>query len=315
MRHHPKHEHVDIFLIYGLSLFLIILLSLVHFGKQHLPLQKKVAQVTKPIPVAPLFDKNAFTQVKINGKAYVVYDLISHEVIASKNETTILPLASITKVMMAVSAALHRPLKEKIVISAGSIEDGYDLGLKNKQVWALSELLKYTLVFSSNDGAEAVADSFGSKEIFIQQMNNDAKTLGLDLVFTDPAGRDVHGAVGGQGTVIDVARLFAIARKNIPEVMDATTKKRQTVVTSSGKISGIPNTNQDIETLPGAEASKTGYTDMAGGNLGVIVDISVGHPVVIVVLGSTREGRFRDMDVLYKALRISIEGVVEKQLP
>ena len=214
-----------------------------------------------------------------------------------------------------MSAALHRPLKEKIVISAGSIEDGYDLGLKNKQVWALSELLKYTLVFSSNDGAEAVADSFGSKEIFIQQMNNDAKTLGLDLVFTDPAGRDVHGAVGGQGTVIDVARLFAIARKNIPEVMDATTKKRQTVVTSSGKISGIPNTNQDIETLSGAEASKTGYTDMAGGNLGVIVDISVGHPVVIVVLGSTREGRFRDMDVLYKALRISIEGVVEKQLP
>ena len=45
---------------------------------------------------------------------------------------------------------------------------------------------------------------------------------------------------------------------------------------------------------------------MAGGNLGVIVDISVGHPVVIVVLGSTREGRFKDMSILYKALRLSM---------
>ena len=75
---------------------------------------------------------------------------------------------------------------------------------------------------------------------------------------------------------------------------------------NSGAISGIPNTNQDIETISGAEASKTGYTDMAGGNLGIIVDISVGHPVVIVVLGSTREGRFKDMDTLYKALKASL---------
>ena len=71
-------------------------------------------------------------------------------------------------------------------------------------------------------------------------------------------------------------------------------------------LGGIPNTNQTIETLSGAEASKTGYTDRAGGNLAVIVDISVGHPIVIVVLGSTRQGRFQDIDVLYKALRASV---------
>jgi D-alanyl-D-alanine carboxypeptidase len=208
--------------------------------------------------------------------------------------------------MMAVSSTLHKKKDDKITITPKSIEDGYDLGLKNKQVWDLSELLKYTLVFSSNDGAEAVADSFGGKDIFVAQMNNDAKNLGLNLTFTDPAGRDLGGKIGGKGTVLEVAKLFSIARKNIPEILDATTKKRETVVANSGKISGIPNTNQDIETLSGAEASKTGYTDMAGGNLGVVVDVSVGHPIVIVVLGSTRTGRFEDMDTLYKALRVSI---------
>jgi D-alanyl-D-alanine carboxypeptidase len=208
--------------------------------------------------------------------------------------------------MMAISATLHKSKDEKVTVTRNSIEDGYDLGLKEKQVWKLSELLKYTLVFSSNDGAEIVADSFGGKDIFVKQMNEDAQVLGLELHFTDPAGRDLGGNIGGKGTVLEAAKLFSVARKIIPEILDSTTKKRETVSASSGRISGVPNTNQAIETLPGAEASKTGYTDMAGGNLGVVVDISIGRPVVIVVLGSTREGRFRDMSILYNALRKSI---------
>ena len=210
--------------------------------------------------------------------------------------------------MTAVSATLHKPKDTKVTVNKDSIEDSYDLGLKNNQVWSLDELLKYTLIFSSNDGAEIIADSFGSKSIFVTQMNNDAKKLGLNLVFTDPAGRDVDGNIGGKGTVLEVAKLFGIARKMIPDILDATTKKRQTVVASNGKVSGIPNTNQHIEDLSGAEASKTGYTDLAGGNLGVVVDVSIGRPIVIVVLGSTKEGRFRDMSLLYTALRKSLSN-------
>ncbi len=312
MKPNPKKVQIDIFVIYGLSVCIIVIVSAVNFFKQHTVLQKKEAQKIEQIKETTLFDKRAFNGVKIEGKAFVVYDIVAHEVIASQNEAEPLPLASITKVMTAVSAILHKSKDDKVTITPKSIEDGYDLGLKNNQVWKLSELLKYTLVFSSNDGAEVVADSFGGKEIFIKQMNEDAKLLGLDLHFTDPAGRDVGGSIGGKGTVLEAAKLFAVARRNIPDILDATTKKRENVMSSSGKISGVPNTNQAIETLSGAEASKTGYTDMAGGNLGVVVDISVGHPVVIVVLGSTREGRFRDMNILYSTLRKSLgSGIVQ----
>lgn len=306
MKSNSKNVHVDILIIYGLSVCIVTLVLATHVIEYYKLRQKKVVYPKSVIDNRPLFDKSAFNTIKIEGKAYVVYDTVTHEVIASKNEQALLPLASVTKVMMAVSSTLHKKKDEKITITSKSIEDGYDLGLRNKQVWELSELLKYTLVFSSNDGAEAVADSFGGKDIFVNQMNSDAKNLGLNLTFTDPAGRDLNGKIGGKGTVIEAAKLFSVARKNIPEILDATTKKRETVTSSFGKISGVPNTNQDIETLPGAEASKTGYTDMAGGNLGVIVDISVGHPVVIVVLGSTKTGRFEDMDNLYKALRSSL---------
>jgi D-alanyl-D-alanine carboxypeptidase len=302
-----KKEHRIIVAVYAVSIVYvfssIFLMSPLFVQKKSYQIYKE--QKEQKSTKTAVFNKNAFSRVRIEGKAYVVYDLVSQEVIASYNENQPLPLASVTKVMTAVSAMLHKPKDEKITVTKKSIEDGYDLGLKNNQVWSLGELLKYTLVFSSNDGAEVVADSFGGRDIFIAQMNADAKKLGLNLLFTDPAGRDMSGNIGGTGTALDVAKLFGIARKTIPDLLDATTKKRQTVRANSGRISGVPNTNQQIEDLSGAEASKTGYTDLAGGNLGVVVDITVGRPVVIVVLGSSREGRFRDMSLLYKALRES----------
>ncbi len=312
MKPDPKNVHIDILIIYGISVGIVSLFLGTQVIDHYRSQPKKVAYPQIVSDQRVLFDKSAFNDIKVLGKAYIVYNVTTHEVIASKNEKEVLPLASLTKIMTAMSSTLHKKKDEKILITPKSIEDGYDLGLKNKQVWKLSELLKYMLVFSSNDGAQIVADSFGGKDIFVIQMNSDAKNFGLNLIFTDPAGRDIDGKIGGEGSALEVAKLFSIARKYIPEILDATTKKRETVTTNFGKISGIPNTNQDIEMLPGAEASKTGYTDMAGGNLGVIVDISVGHPVVIVVLGSTKAGRFEDMEVLYKALRTSL--IKEKTL-
>jgi D-alanyl-D-alanine carboxypeptidase len=46
---------------------------------------------------------------------------------------------------------------------------------------------------------------------------------------------------------------------------------------------------------------KTGYTDLAGGNLGIVADVVSGHRIVAVVLGSTRDGRFADMRTLIRA--------------
>lgn len=305
MRYHTKNHHLDTFFIYGISVCLVIILSIVSLLSPKMTPPEVLVLESKKESQA-LFDTAAFSNIDIQAKAYVIYDVTTNEIIASKNETILLPLASITKVMTAISSTLHKDVATKININPASIEDGYDLGLKKGQTWSLGELLKYTLVFSSNDGAQAISDSFGGNSVFVLQMNTDAKSLGLTATFTDPAGRDIGQNIGGKGTAIDAAKIFAIARKNIPELLDATTKKRSTTIASGGKVSGIPNTNQEVEEFPGAEASKTGYTDMAGGNLGVIVDVTIGHPVVLVVLGSTREGRFKDIHTLYNALLKSV---------
>jgi D-alanyl-D-alanine carboxypeptidase (penicillin-binding protein 5/6) len=305
MIHKARHDYIELSYVYGGAVAVLLFLSLIampidtsRFGLL-LPQQEPINN--------NVYAPSAFDTISIAAQSYVVYDLVDKKIIAAKNADTPLPMASITKLMMAITALANHDKNTKITINPESIEDGYDLGLKKGQVWSLSELLKYTLVFSSNDGAHAIADTLGGRKDFIAQMNTQSALLGLGLTFTDPAGEDVNGKIGGIGTALDVAKLFAVARKLYPEILDATTRTRVTTLASNGRISGIPNTNQDINNLFGAEVSKTGFTDSAGGNLGVIVDVTLGHPVAIVVLGSTREARFTDMEELYKALLKSVK--------
>lgn len=304
MIRHARHDHVSPTLIYVGAIAAMGILSL--FAHPVSPTRLGVITPQKTIKEnETLFKAEPFNSVSVRARSYVVYDIVDGKVIASKHETDLLPLASISKIMMAVTARLHHGSDDTIVIGSKVPAGGYDLGLTKGQKWKLGELLKYTLVFSSNDGAQAIANAFG-EDVFVEQMNKDAAALGLALYFNDPAGLDVGGKLGGQGSALDVAKLFAIARKRFPEILDATTHARATVTASTGKLFGVPNTNQVIADLSGAEASKTGFTDSAGGNLAVVVDITIGHPVAIVVLGSTRDDRFSDVETLYQALRKSV---------
>jgi D-alanyl-D-alanine carboxypeptidase len=305
MIHRFRQDYVSTFLLYILAAVSGILMVVISHVPPAVILNTITPDTKKDTRVR--FQELLFSDVQVKAKAFIVYDITNGTIIASKNGTTTLPLASITKVMTAVSARVHHDKTTQIKITPLSIDGGYDLGLSKNQYWSLDELLKYTLVFSSNDGALAIANNLGGLSFFLKQMNDDAKTLGLSLYFTDPAGLDTETTLGGEGSALDVAKLLAYAQKNFPELFDATTKKRVSVIASTGKLTGVPNTNQDINALTEALASKTGFTDEAGGNLAVIVDVTLGHPIAIVVLGSTKEDRFSDIKTLYTILKESIQ--------
>ena len=63
-----------------------------------------------------------------------------------------------------------------------------------------------------------------------------------------------------------------------------------------------------MQAIPGLLGGKTGYTNLAGGNLAVIYDAGLNHPIVVVVLGSTLEGRFGDVETLVDATYGYIEN-------
>ncbi|MDQ5962674.1 MAG: hypothetical protein QG653_481 [Patescibacteria group bacterium] len=309
-RSHKDYIHTGLIYIAGLISFTLIAMIAEPIEDKAVGLRlpdayKKEIQ-EKPVP--PIFFKHeAFNALDVSARAYVVYDIVDKRIVASKNENLPLPLASLTKVMTALTALSMAPPETLVAINANSKLRGYyDLGLQENQGWRLDELLKYSLTFSSNDGMNAIANYFG-KDLFVSQMNVFAKSIGKTFAFSDPAGLDNGIQLGGLGSAYDVALMMTEARKKFPNILDATTHTRTNVMTEQGAVRGIPNTNQDVANILGIEASKTGFTDLAGGNLAIITDISLGRPVAIIVLGSTREGRFKDAETIYKALLQSLK--------
>ena len=79
--------------------------------------------------------------------------------------------------------------------------------------------------------------------------------------------------------------------------MEGTTEARASVTGRYGSLLTATNTN-DYISIPGLIGSKTGFTDLAGGNLAVIYDAGLNHLIAVVVLNSSRQGRFSDVEAL-----------------
>lgn len=270
------------------------------------------AHTPSPSPAPSMWSitPNTFRTDVIQAKAYYVEDLVTGEVLVAHNAEAQLPLASITKIMMALTA--HRLLADstRIPIKAEFLADGGNGGIMAGEEWTLSDILDLTLVKSSNGGAAAiaaVAGAFGggdnetiNRERFVQQMNTRARDLNLaQTYFLNETGLDESNSIsGGYGSARDVAHMMSAALKEIPEALEATRYPTVSVNSLDQQHHTEDNTNEIVSNIPGLLASKTGLTDLAGGNLAVVFDIGLNHPVAAVVLGSTEEGRFVDMKLL-----------------
>ncbi|MFC1775660.1 hypothetical protein ACFLY0_02315, partial [Patescibacteria group bacterium] len=102
--------------------------------------------------------QNPFENISIEAKAAYVLDLNSGEVLYTKNENQQFPLASVTKVMTALIATELAPNSGlKIRIAHDTLEPEGDSGFLVGELWRLKDMLDFTLVSSSNDGARAAA--------------------------------------------------------------------------------------------------------------------------------------------------------------
>ena len=249
-----------------------------------------------------------FPQVSLEAKAAYVYDLRTGEVLFAKNEDKRLPLASLTKVMSALVARDISPDYGIVTVGEEALENDGDSGLFPDEKWALKDLLDFSLITSSNDGMRAVALALGAlsradatdDEIindFVGRMNEKASDLGLkNTYFWNETGLDQSDIKGGAyGTAEDVTALMAFIIMEFPDLLAATQESVSEFASLDNNVHVARNTNDIISDIPGLLASKTGFTDTAGGNLSIIFDPELGRPIVVTVLGSTEEGRFSDV--------------------
>lgn len=251
--------------------------------------------------------------IPLSAKSAVVWDMKNRRFIYEKNKDEVMPLASLAKLMTAITATELLPKQSTVRIAREFLgDDVREIGLFANENWNASDLLALTLVSSSNDGAKAIASVAGAfvpksasiepRVAFLQNLNEKAVEIGLDSThFYNETGLDIDlEQSGAYGSARDIVVLVEYILKNHPELLAPTTNGKM-VISSDNAAHNIKNTNISVERIPGALGSKTGYTDLAQGNLAVAFSPGLDGPYIAVVLGSTYEGRFTDIDSLIKA--------------
>lgn len=251
-----------------------------------------------PLPLS--LDENSLTAVSA-----IVYDPTNGHVLFDKNAEVTRPLASLTKLLTAQAVLGNVATNTTVTITLSDLKPEGDWGLRAGDHVSLANLLKFSLVASSNDAMAAAASSLGGS--YLSHMDQTARGIGIsDMYFLNPTGLDLtEDTSGAYGSAHDVARLAAVFLKKYPEYFELTAQKRVSIVAGGRQLTAT-STATPLLDIPGFIGAKTGYTDLAGGNLVAAYDVEVGHPLIAVVLGSTATGRFNDIRTLINASRAAL---------
>jgi len=245
--------------------------------------------------------QNTLSAVPVLAKAVSVYDIDSNVEIYSKNKNEILPLASLVKTMTVLVALDDYRINSTVTIKPNALEQLGDYGLLAYEKWNVKDLAKFTLVGSVNDGAYALV---GNDENFLEKMNSKARRIGMDnFSFFNFTGLDIdEQKAGAYSSALDANIMAIYALEAYPEVFSATVLPEINLKSEVGRIHNVKNTNIILDKIPGLLFSKTGFTNLAGGNLTIIFKDRDDHKIAITVLGSTMDGRFSDMEKLVSVL-------------
>jgi D-alanyl-D-alanine endopeptidase (penicillin-binding protein 7) len=270
----------------------------VYSGKSHVNKSKNVGLVQKRrvarakvvMPTTPSFGQIAGLQatadvLKLKSSVALVVDQQTNEVLYSKNEKAVLPIASLTKLMtgLIVSEA-NLPLSETIMVTQDDVdtEKGSRSRLRVGSVLTRGELLHLALMSSENRAAHALGRTYpGGMMTFVTQMNVKAKTLGMsDTVYVEPTGLSSNN----RSSARDLVKLVDVAYQH-PLLRELSTSPGFEVAVGRSTLQ-YNNTNRLVKS-PAWDIGlqKTGYISEAGQCL-VMQASMAGRKLIMVFLDS-----------------------------
>ena len=264
-------------------------------GAERQPLKKhharqSVHKSVAVVPAQPSFGQLAGLHgepdsLKLKSSVALVMDQDTKEVLFSKNDQAILPIASITKLMtgLLVSEA-HLSSDEMITIT----QDDVDTEKRSSSRLAVGtelsrgELLHLALMSSENRAAHALGRTFpGGLSHFVELMNTRARSLGMnDTSYVEPTGLSSKN----QSSARDLATLVNFAYGN-PTLRELSTSTGYQVEVGSRTLQ-YNNTNRLVKN-PAWDIGiqKTGYITEAGQCLVMQAKIA-GRKLIMVFLDS-----------------------------
>lgn len=267
--------------------------------------------------VAPaVLNQARLGELGLEAESVYILDLVENKTLYEKNSLEVRPLASLTKLMTALLLEEKVPAGFFIPVSREAIRQEGDDGFRAGEKFLKEDLIDIILVASSNDASYAAAEFVGaaleggdgaSVSRFVALMNERARELGLlKTSFLNANGLDAEvnfeKIPGASGTAFETARLLEFIFKNHTGLIERARSEEFEIVSEGGRRLQARNTNQALADIPQLIAAKTGFTDLAGGNLVFIFDAGFSRPVLVSILGSSEEGRFTDAKKIVKAV-------------
>lgn len=222
----------------------------------------------------------------------------SEKILFQKNSENRLPIASLTKIMTAIIVIENIPLEKTVKISKEAINQEGEAGkLVMDEEISVKNLLYAMLLESSNDAAFALASGFGWDN-FINLMNEKTKTLQLkNTNFASPMGFD---SPDNFSTSYDLARLINYSLKNQFLWQILKTSSFETTDVSGKFLHRWENTNKLLNLLSNIVGGKTGFTNVAGGCIALVIEnLKNNSKIISVLLGAPDENkRFEETEKL-----------------
>jgi len=226
------------------------------------------------------------SSLKVRSHAALIYDELTQSPLYNKNGQTVMPIASITKLMTAM-VVLDANLPMDVDVSVAEDDLNSTKRAKSRlrvgMTLTRNDMLRLALMASENRAALALARSYpGGTEALVAAMNTKALALGMENTrFFDPTGLDSDNV----STAQDLVKMVSAAR-DYPLITQYTTTASHSVDSLSGRTMRFINTNPLVRNASwDIGLSKTGFINEAGQCL--VMQATINHrPVIIVLLDS-----------------------------
>jgi D-alanyl-D-alanine carboxypeptidase (penicillin-binding protein 5/6) len=195
-------------------------------------------------------------------QSWLLADLDSGRILASRNPYEPHPPASTIKALLAMVVLDHLPLNAVILArpAAADVECSC-AGVKAGRLYTVRQLLDGLMLVSGNDAANVLADGLGGYRVAVAKMNAKAAALGARSTrVSSPSGLDGPG-MESFTTANDLAVIYRHALR-YPAFAAIVRQPSSLFPTDSGPKT-IVNQNQLLKRYPGTLVGKTGYTNLA----------------------------------------------------
>jgi D-alanyl-D-alanine endopeptidase (penicillin-binding protein 7) len=227
----------------------------------------------------------AHDALDLKSSVALVIDQDTNEVLFSKNDKAVLPIASLTKLMTGLVVSEARlPMDEVITISQTDVdtEKGSSSRLKVGTVLSRGELLHLALMSSENRAAHALGRSYpGGLPVFVGLMNAKARLIGMsDTNYDEPTGLSSKN----QSSARDLVKLVNVAYGDATLRALSTSPEHQIAI--GNRTLQYRNTNRLVKN-PAWDIGlqKTGYITEAGQCLVMQAKVA-GRKLIMVFLDS-----------------------------